>query len=371
MEQLLKGGGGCLEQVDQRGQCGEEHRQEEHHQQDGPARQAADHIGQENEHQARAAVVQLLPGHRHGGDDDQGGQHGGQGVKQGDHLGVSRYVGVPAQVGAIDQRPVARDGQGEKRLPQGKDPYHRVQQALGLEDENVPVALSGPGEGGQIDGQPDEQQIEQGGHHLICLFDAPADAEGHDDHRHRHPYQLPKDIASGSGAEVGVKGGHALHLGQAAGEGLEGVLKDPAGDHRVADGQSQGAQHRDQSQQLARPVAAKAHPGGLAEGVDRTGAGGAAEGHLSNDAGGADDDHEDQIGDQKGGPAIGGYPGGEQPDIAHSYRRADTGQNEAPFGAPGVAFCTLQHGVTSFAGPRRRTGFGMLYHTTVLGKNNS
>ena len=371
VEQLLKGGGGGLKQVDQRGQGGEEHRQEKHHQQDGPARQAADHIGQENEHQARAAVVQLFPGHRHSGDDDQGGQHGGQSVKQGDHLGVGRYIGVPAQVGAVDQCPVARDGQGKERLTQSKDPHHGVQQAFRLEDENVPVALGGPGEGDQIDGQPDEQQIEQRSHHFICLFDASADAEGHDDHRHRHPHQLPKDVAAGGGAEVGIKGGHALHLGQTAGEGLEGILKDPAGDHRIADGQGQGAQHWDQPQQLAGLITAETHSGGLSEGVDRAGASGAAKGHLSDHAGGADDDHEDQIGDQKGGPAIGGYPGGEQPDIAHSHRRTDAGQNKAPLGAPGVAFCTLQHGVTSFAGPQRRAGFRIFNHTTVLGKNNS
>ena len=35
---------------------------------------------------------------------------------------------------------------------------------------------------------------------------------------------------------------------QAAGEGHEGVLEDPAGDHRVTDGQGQGSQDRDKAQ---------------------------------------------------------------------------------------------------------------------------
>lgn len=50
VEQLLEGGGGGLKQIDQRGQSSENHRDKEYHQDDWPAGDSADHIGEVDEH---------------------------------------------------------------------------------------------------------------------------------------------------------------------------------------------------------------------------------------------------------------------------------------------------------------------------------
>ena len=140
-----------------------------------------------------------------------------------------------------------------------------------------------------------------------------------------------------------VEGVHPLQRGQGAGERVGGVLEDPAGDYGVADGQGQGAQHRNKTQQTARLGRAETHFGGGAEGVHRAGARGPAEGHLTDDAGGTNDDHKNQIGDEKSGASVLGDAGGEEPDIAHSHGRTDAGQDKTPFGAPGVPLCAVCH----------------------------
>ena len=348
MKQLLEGGGGGLKQVDEGGEGGKGDGHEEHDEDNAAAGDALEHVGKEDEHQARAALVQLLSGHRHGGDDDQSGQNGGAGVEQSYHLGVGRHVGIVAQIGAVDQGAVACNGKGEEGLAQGEDPHHGVQQTLGLQHEDVLISRRRAGEGDQIDSQSHEQKEEQGSHDLVGFFNAFAHAERHDNDGHSHAGHLPARVSGGSGAKLGAEGVQTVQSGQRAGDGSGGVLEDPPGHHGIADGQSQRTQYRDQTQQLARLFGAEAQLGGCAEGVDGAGAGSTAKGHLSNHAGRADDDHEDQIGDQEGGPAVLGDPGREQPDVAHAHRRTNAGQNEAPFGAPGISFGTVCHMSHSF-----------------------
>ena len=177
MEQLLESGGRRLEQVDQRSEGREDYRSKEKDQDQPAAGDGAEHVGQIDEHEAGAALVQLLAGHRHGGDDDQGGQQSGHSVKDGHHPGVRGNIGAAAEVGAVDQGAVSRYRKGKEGLPQGIDPHHWVQQPLGVQDEDVLIARSGSGQGEQIDGQPDEEDIEQGGHDLVGQFDSTANAE--------------------------------------------------------------------------------------------------------------------------------------------------------------------------------------------------
>ena len=67
VEQLLESGGRRLEQVDQRSEGREDHRSKEKDQDQPAAGDGAEHVGQIDEHEAGAALVQLLAGHRHGG----------------------------------------------------------------------------------------------------------------------------------------------------------------------------------------------------------------------------------------------------------------------------------------------------------------
>ena len=126
MEHLLQGSGRCLKEIDQRGQCSKGDRQEKYDQDDESAGNAGQHVRQENKHQTRATLIQLLSCHRHSRDNNQGGQHGGQGIKDSHHTSIRGNIGVLAQIGAINQSSISRHRQGEKRLSQGIDPNQRI-----------------------------------------------------------------------------------------------------------------------------------------------------------------------------------------------------------------------------------------------------
>ena len=110
-ELLLQGGDGRLEEVDEGGHASKEHRHKEDDDHDAAARHAVKQVGQEDEHQARAALIQLDTGGGHGGDDDQGCQHGGQGIKNGHGDSGADGIFLVGQVGAVNDRAVARQGQ--------------------------------------------------------------------------------------------------------------------------------------------------------------------------------------------------------------------------------------------------------------------
>lgn len=282
-----------------------------------------------------------LPRRGHGRDNDQGAEDRGHAVKERHCPGRLRHVRLFGEVGPVDQGAVPCHRQREERLSQSVDPYHGVQQSLRLQDKDVAVAVRRAGQGGNVDGQPHEQAEEQGHHHLVGPLDAAADAKGHDEQRARHSGHLPAGVAPGGrrGVEIGGECLHPLVLQRSARKGRHGVLQNPTNHHGIADGHGQRARHRDEAQSLAPAPPACAPLCRRAEGRHGSAGCGPAEGHLADDAGGGNQHHKDHIGDQEGGPAVGGHPGWKQPDVPHPHRGADAGQLESPAGPEAVPSC--------------------------------
>ena len=360
LELLLHGGHGCLIQVDDGADAREEDRHIEDDADDPSAGHPVEDVDQIHEHQAGAGVhvAHGEAGSADGRDDDEGGQQSSQGVEQGHATGGGGDVLILGQIGAVNHGAVARHGQGEEGLTEGVNPHLEIQQALGVQSEQELVTLGSAGLEANVDSQ-DDKQAEQDGHHdFVGLFDSVGHAHGHDDHRHYQADDQPHAVADaedsalehhadglaqGGGlrsraAEGAADGAHVLAHGvQAAGEGHEGVLEDPAHDHGVADGQHHGADDGDEADGLAQLPVAVSGLGGVAEGVNGTRLGPAAQSELLHDAGVAHQQDDDEVGDQEGQAAPAGHHDGEAPDVAHADGGADAGQNKAPLALKSVA----------------------------------
>ena len=120
-----------------------------------------------------------------------GGQHGGGGIAQGHNAGVPGDIGVVAQIGTVNQRAVTGDRQGEEGLTQSKHPHHRVAQTGKVKSEYIAVGVRCSGQGEQINGKAQEQNVEQGDHDLVGKFDATANAERHNCDGENHADHLP------------------------------------------------------------------------------------------------------------------------------------------------------------------------------------
>ena len=361
VELLLQEGHGSLIQVHDGADACEQHADVEDHTHDPAAGHGVEHIDQIDEHQAGAALHSndaVTQNDCHGRDDDDGSQQSGDGVEQGHVAGRGRQVLILGQIGAVDHGAVARHRQGEECLTECEDPDLRIQQALGLEGEDVLVALAGAGQSADIDAQ-DHKQEEQSGHHdLIGLFNAVAHAECHDGQRghqtHDQPYAvadaedaiaehhaqgLAQSLCLGSGAAEGAADGRHIgaHSVQAAGNTHPAVLEDPAHDHGVANGQHHRADDGECADGLAQPLITGAFLGSLAEGDHGAALCPTAQCEFFNDTGGTDQKYEQEVGDQERHAPELLHHDGEAPNITHTNGRANAGQNKAPFALKTVA----------------------------------
>ena len=144
LELLLQEGHGSLIQVHDGADAREQHADVEDHTHDPAAGHGVEHVDQIDEHQAGAALHSndaVAQNDRHGGDDDDGSQQSGHGVKQSHVAGGGGQILILGQIGAVDHGAVARHRQGEECLTECEDPDLGIQQALGLEGEDVLVAF--------------------------------------------------------------------------------------------------------------------------------------------------------------------------------------------------------------------------------------
>ena len=359
-EPLLQGRDRRLIEVDDRCDAREGHADEKHHRHDAPARHAVHDVDEVNEHQARAAGVELRAARRHGGNDDERRQQRRDRIKERHVARRARDALALAEVRAIDNAAVARNGQREKRLTEGIDPDIRVEQARGLDREDIPIAVRRTGQRSHIDTQTHKQQKQNRHHDLIRLFNAARDAKRHDDKAHRDRDDDPdiRTPRAGGGVESADDSIHVLpHGRQAAVKRQERILKDPAHDAGVADGQRQRAEHRDIADQFAGPALTPERLGAHAKSVDRPRTGRAAERELSDDTGGADENDKQEIRQQEGHAAPLGHQRWKAPDVAHADGRADTGDDEAAAAAKAVAFAdvgVVTHNIVSFHALRHK-----------------
>ena len=180
-ELFLNGCGGRFIEVNQRGHAREEYADKEYNDNQAAARHGLEQRGQENEHQSGTAAVELAARGCHGRDDDKRCQHGGKRVKQRDLPCRADDVLVVAQVGAVNQCAVAREGQREKRLTERVYPSLLLADGFRVDAEHVAVPLGCARLEEHIHRKPQKQQEKQRHHDFIGFFDARSNAERHDD----------------------------------------------------------------------------------------------------------------------------------------------------------------------------------------------
>ena len=256
------------------------------------------------------------------------------------------------QVGTVDYRTVACNGQGEERLTECKYPQVGLSQTSRIQGQNVLIAFRCAGQSADVDCQYEEQTEQNRHHDLVSLLNAACNAHYHDRKGNDQCNDLPYAVADaeetgrrhcleGFGKRFCLRSGRAeraadsAHIRaeaeQAAGEGHEGVLEDPAENDRVADGQHQCADDRDSADGLTGFFIAAALTGTHTERTNRTCSCTAAESELLDNAGTADQNYKDEIGKQEGHAAVLLHHDRETPDVAHANSRTDTCQNKAPF----------------------------------------
>ena len=308
--------GDGLEHILQRADAGEDHGDVQNDGEEPAERDVLQDGRQRHEQQARARA-DVQPVGKAGGNDDERGDDGGDGVKDGRVLRHAHDVLVLGQVCAVDDHAAAGDGQGEKRLPHGPDPDHRILERLPARGEHELIALGRAGQQRHAHGQHQKDDEKQRHHDLVGLFDAVrAEKErqqraGHDDN------VIGDDGVRLRGKRRKPHGGVARH--ERAEQGVDERLEDVRHDDGVADGDAQRPGQRQPAEQAADLS------GGLAArgprvliGAERAGAGAAAHGELRRQADGAEDDHKQQVDQQEGSAAVAAHLVREAPDVGHA-----------------------------------------------------
>ena len=153
-------------------------------------------------------------------------------------------------------------GQGEEALTEGIDPDFGIQQALGVQGEDVAVAAAGTGDENHKDRQKDHQDVQRGDHDLAGTLNAAGNAEDHNGKGSRHGNDDPEIVSTAGGkghfdgfAQRGgfrryrAKGAaddvHILsHGDQLAGKRHFGVIRDPAHNDGVTNAVAPGRKDR-------------------------------------------------------------------------------------------------------------------------------
>ena len=234
--------------------------------------------GQGHEQQAGTGAHVQTVGEA-GGDNNQGGYHGGNGVKEGRVLGHAHHILVLGEVRTVNDHAAAGDGQGEECLTHSPDPDHGIRQGLPAGGEHKDISLRSAGQKGHPHGQNQEDHKEDRHHDLVGLFDAAGAQKQRQQRAHHHNDMIGNHRVGGGGKRAEPGGGVCGQ--QCAQQGIHQSLEHIGDDDGIADGDAQGASQRQPAQQTAD------FTGRLAAGVpsvfvsaQRTGGGTAAHGKL-------------------------------------------------------------------------------------------
>ncbi len=330
MKFLLQQCHGRLVEVDDGGDARKEHGHEEDDADYAAAGHAVEYVHQIDEHKARAAGIGAHAACRHGREDDQGSEHGGDGVKDRDVHGAARYALLFAEVGAVDHRAVPGYGKREKRLAEREDIHFRVDEPRRVEGEDVLITRGRTGQCEDVYAQADEQGKQYRHEELVRLFYAARDAQRHHNEGHDDGHYYPRQVVDRDDVESTADGSHVLTHGvDPAGEGHLCVLEYPTKDHRIAYGKAHGAYDGDDSNPLAYAAFTGALLRAHAESPYRARAGFSAEGELLHDAGGGYQHYEDKIREKKSQSTVSGHHDGETPYVAHSDCGPDAGKDKS------------------------------------------
>ena len=250
----------------------------------------------EGDKQQGGSGPHVQPVGKAGGDDHQGSNQRGDGVKEGGLLGQGHHVLLRAEVGAVDNHAAAGNGQGEEGLSHGPDPHHGVQQLLPAAGEHIAVALGRAGEEGHPHRQHDEDDEKEGHHHLVAPLNALGPQQQRQQGAHHHDDMEGDHGVVREGEPLKPGGGVRRHKG-AGDRGVKG-LEHIGDDDGVADGDAHGACQRKPAQKPAGPAQTLPPAGpGHAVGAQGAGAGPAAHGVLGGEAHRAEEQDEGQVGD--------------------------------------------------------------------------
>ena len=233
---MLERFGDGLEHILQRADAGEDHGDVQNDGEQAAERNVLQNGRQRHEQQTRARA-DVLPVGEAGGDDDQRGDDGGDGVKQRRVLRHVHNVLFLGQVRTVNDHAAAGDGQGEKRLTHRPDPDHRILERLPAGREHELVALGRAGQQRHAHGQHHEDDKKQRHHDLVGLFDA-VRAEKQRQQCAAHDDDVIRDDGIGlRGEGAKPRGGVGGH--ERAGERVDQRLEDIRHDDGVADGDAQ------------------------------------------------------------------------------------------------------------------------------------
>ncbi len=157
-ELLLNEGNGSLIEVYNGADARKAHAQEKHNAHYASAGHTVYDVHKVDEHKSRAAGVERRTARRHCGDDDESRQQRRKSVEQRDIAGGAGDALVLAEVGAVDNAAVAGHGQGEEGLAEGVYPKLGLQKSLGLERQDVAIALGGAGQEEYVHAQSKKQE---------------------------------------------------------------------------------------------------------------------------------------------------------------------------------------------------------------------
>lgn len=152
-----------------------------------------------------------------------------------------------------------------------------------------------------------------------------------DKHTDHKSSQLPEIVSPGRchAAEFGTKGLNICRSQGGSCKSSDHISEDPAHDNGIADSHGKCTGNRDPSKGFAQFPPAFWFAG-KTKSINGAGTCSTPETHLTDHPCKSDQCHKNKIRDQKRSPSIQGNSGRKHPDISHSNRRPDTGQNEPP-----------------------------------------
>lgn len=238
----------CLEHILQGADAGEDHGHIEDDGKELAEGNVLQNGGQRDKEQAGAGAHVQTVGEA-GGDHDQSGHQGGDGVKQRRVLCHAHHVFFLRKICTVDDHAAAGDGQGEERLSHGPDPDHGVSQHFPSGGEHERIALARAGQKGHTDGQDQEDHKEQGHHDLVGALNALCPQEQSQQGAHHHN-DVEGDDRIGLRRE-GAEPGGSVSGHERAQHRIHQRLEDVGDDDGVADGDAHGAGQGQPAQQAA------------------------------------------------------------------------------------------------------------------------
>jgi hypothetical protein len=275
-----------------------------------------------------------------------------------------RDIHIPVQIAPVNEH--AAEAHSEKTLPQGHDPCGHFAQLGPVRLDQIFYPFEGAGKGQAADEQHQKQTEKQGHGHLVTFFQPLFDSGRHKNHGQQHGRQMPGNGRGGSGqpAEQPAR----IDTPESAEQGKEEIFENPAQNDDVENQNPEKSRHRD------GPKHASDHGVGrgkrLHECPHGTGLLTPTKGQFGNEPEHDHAENEQEIGHQKGGPAIGSEPPGKEPDISQPDGRAHARQDKPQFAAPVFSFHQSPlHHVFIWSGNIHHTGQIQKHLRTSLSHN--